>query len=104
MVTTSSHPTLRQLIHLADGFGPYEGFPTGATFEIGPQPFPTASIWRGADTKKIVEKLVTRNFNQSPATVQWKVYDIDGITILATVTDTITYSGAFEVSRTRSIV
>jgi hypothetical protein len=34
---------------------------------------------------------------------QWKVYDVDGSTVLATVTDSISYSGVFETSRTRTI-
>ena len=52
--------------------------------------------------KKIVEKLTT----WSGATItqeQWKVYDTDGSTVLATITDAISYSGLFETSRTRTI-
>jgi hypothetical protein len=39
-----------------------------------------------------------------PTTEEWKMYDTDGSTVLATVTDTISYSGPFETSRTRAIV
>lgn len=102
-VSQAEHPSLRQLIHLANS-GPFEGFASGATLEIGPQPFYTASIWRGADTLKIVEKLITRNDSQMPTIIQWKAYDTDGVTVLATVTDTISYNGAFESARTRSVV
>lgn len=101
--TSQSHASLRQLVHLADGGGPWESFTTGAMLDTGPQPFPTASVWRDPTSKKIVEKLITRNTQQFPTTIQWKAYDIDGITILATVTDTVTYSGAFEATRTRAI-
>ncbi len=99
------HARLRQLIHLADGDGPYEGFASGATRDIGPKPFPTASIWYTSPsrTEKIVEQLVTYNPNKSLSTIQWKAYGADGVTVLATVTDTITYDGAFEVSRSRAI-
>lgn len=102
--TDVGHKTLRQLIHLADGGGPFEGFITGVTLETGPQPFPTASIWRTADTKKLVQKSIVRNASQLPTSIQWQVYDVDGITVLATVTDSITYmNNVFEVLRTRAI-
>jgi len=101
-LTSGTHRNLPQLIHLAEN-GPYEGFATGATLDIGPQPFPTASIWKAAAGQKIVEKFWTRNNNKTPSTIQWKVYAEDGTTLLATVTDTITYQGTFETSRTRAI-
>jgi hypothetical protein len=103
MLTFASHASLRQLIHLADGGGPFEGFASGAVLEIGPQPFPTASIWwaDAGKTTKIVDKTITRNQNKAPAIIMWKSYDVDGTTVLATVTDTIVYNGAFETLRTR---
>ena len=68
-------------------------------------PFPTSYIWWESASKaqKIVELTLTRNANQTPATEEWKMYDTDGTTVLATVTDTIAYSGIFETSRTRAI-
>lgn len=104
-IRSGSHAALRQLIHLADGGGPFEGFASGAVEDQGPVPFPTASIWYtdSSRTKKIVEQLVTYNGNMTVATEQWKAYDVDGTTVLATVTDTITYQGVFETSRTRTI-
>lgn len=104
-IKSGSHATLRQLIHLADGGGPFEGFASGAVEDQGPKNFPTASIWYtdATRTKKIVEQLVTYNNNHTPATEQWKAYDVDGVTVLATVTDAITYDGVFETSRTRTI-
>jgi hypothetical protein len=106
-LTPTQHETLRQLIHLADGVGgPYEGFPTNAYREMIPLTFPTSIIWwtSAAKVAKYVEKTVTYNSNKTPSTIQWKAYGTDGITVLATITDTITYSGAFELYRVRGIV
>ena len=96
------HEKLRQLIHLAEN-GPYEGFDSGATLDTGPWPFPSASIWREANGNKLTEKTWIRNSHNSPTTIQWKVYDSDGVTVLATVTDAITYTGMFETARTRTV-
>lgn len=106
-LTPTQHETLRQLIHLADGAGgPYEGFPTNAYREITPLTFPTSIIWwtSAAKVAKYVEKTVTFNPNKTPSIIEWKAYGTDGVTVLAIVTDTITYSGAFELSRVRGIV
>lgn len=105
-LTSTQHKMLRQLVHLADGVGgPMEGFASGAYRETLPvgNPFPTSIVWweSSAKIKKLVEKTLTRNDNQDPTIIAWKVYDTDGITILATMTDTITYSGPFETTRTR---
>lgn len=109
-LTVDQHKTLRQLIHLADGVGgPMEGFASAAYREILPlaAPFPTSIIWweSAAKTKKIIEKSLTYDGNQRITSTYWKVYDTDGITTLATITDTMSYSGdsPFEVSRTRVI-
>lgn len=101
----AGHAALRQLIHLADGGGPFEGFASGVVRDSGPLPFPTASIWYvdATKTKKIVEQIATYNGNRSLATVQWKAYDVNGTTVLSTVTDMISYTGAFESSRSRII-
>lgn len=104
-LTAATHRTLRQLIHFIDN-GPAEGFASGAYREILPaaDPFPTSVTWYDDATKakKLVEKLLTYT-GAFPTTIQWKIYDTDGSTVLATVTDAITYSGAFEISRTRTI-
>jgi len=106
-ISEAGHKVLRQLIHLADGGGPFEGFTSGAYLETLPSadPFPTSWIWwtDSGKTDKIVEETVTYNANKTINTDEWKVYDTDGSTVLATVTDTITYSGVFETSRTRTI-
>jgi hypothetical protein len=102
-LSEGAHKTLRQLIHFIDG-GPAEGFASGAYRVTTGTAFPTAITWwvDNTLTDKIVEKLITYT-GAFPTTIQWKVYDTDGSTVLATVTDAITYSGAFETSRTRTI-
>jgi len=106
-ITSEDHKILRQLIHLAEEGGPYEGFSTGAYRETLPSasPFPTSVIWwtDSGKTSKIVEETITYNSNKTVATDQWEVYATDGVTVLATVTDTVTYSGVFELNRTRAI-
>jgi hypothetical protein len=106
-ITATEHKTLRQLIHLAEEGGPFEGFASLAYQETLPaaNPFPTSIIWwtSSAKTAKIVEEAVTYNANKTINTDQWKVYDVDGTTVLATVTDTMAYTGVFETSRTRTI-
>ena len=106
-ISEATHQALRQLIHFIDD-GPTCGFTTGAFKEILPagNPFPTSYVWyeSAAKVKKIVELTVTRNANKTPATEQWQMYDTDGITVLCTVTDAISYTAVFETSRTRTIV
>lgn len=106
-ITANQHKALRHLIHFINE-GPADGFATGAYKEILPvnDPFPISIIWyeSPAKTEKIVEKTYTYNSNKTPATIEWKMYDTDGITVVATVTDNINYSGIFELSRNRSIV
>lgn len=103
----NSHPTLRQLIHLANN-GPFEGFASGSYKEILPSgdPFPTSIVWwtSSGKIKKIIEKNITYNLNKTPNTIQWKVYDTNGSTVLSTVTDTISYVGVIETSRSRAII
>ena len=103
-ITEDQHKTLRQLIHFIDE-GPAEGFASGAFKETAPMgPFPTSIIWweSAAKLKKIVERSVTWT-GAFPTTDVWKVYAADGSTVLATVSDAISYSGAFETTRTRTI-
>lgn len=103
-VGSDDHPTLRQLIHLSES-GPMEGWPTGVHRVITGQPFPTNMTWWTDNTlaTKILELNITRNASQNPTVEQWKMYAADGVTVLATITDTIAYSGGYEVSRTRAI-
>jgi hypothetical protein len=102
-LTEAQHKALRQLIHFIDN-GPAESFASGAYRETTGTVFPTAVIWydnNGVSKKKIVEKLISWS-GAFPSTITWKVYD-SAETLLATVVDTMTYSGPFETSRLRSI-
>jgi len=102
-ISETQHKALRQLIHFIDN-GPAEGFATGAYRETTGTVFPTAIIWydkAGAGKKKIVEKTISWT-GAFPTTITWKVYDA-AETLLATVSDAISYSGPFETSRTRTI-
>ena len=104
-LTEAQHRILRQLIHFIDN-GPAEGFASGAYRETLPtaSAFPTSIIWweSSSKLKKIVEKLITYT-GAFPTTIEWNIYDTDGSTKLATVSDAISYSGAFETHRTRTI-
>ena len=104
-ITPQEHETLRQLIHFIDQ-GPGDGFASGAFKESLPAgPFPTSIIWYldVAKTKKLVEKFIIYNANRFPVTIHWNMYDYDGITIVHTVIDSITYNAAFESTRIRTI-
>lgn len=102
-----AHKTLRDLIHFIDE-GPGDGFASGAFKEVLPNgsPFPTSITWYldVAKTKKLVEKFVTYNSSHFPVTIHWNMYDYDGVTLIHTVIDTITYTTAFESTRTRTII
>jgi hypothetical protein len=102
-LSEAAHRALRQLIHFIDN-GPTNGFPSGAYRENVGGVFPTSITWYDDNTKvkKIVEKTLAYT-GAFPTTIQWKMYDTDGSTVLATVTDAITYSGAYETDRTRTI-
>ena len=97
------HEKLQQLIHLADG-GPFVGFGNNLVRDVGPVPFVTSTIWwyDSTRTKRVVDKQITRNANKSPNTIQWRAYASDGVTVVESITDMILYSGAFELSRSRS--
>lgn len=106
-LTPFEHQTLRQLIHFIDE-GPGDGFASGAFKEVLPtgSPFPSSITWYldVAKTKKLVEKFVTYNASHFPINIHWNMYDTDGVTIVHTVIDSITYSSAFESTRTRTII
>lgn len=107
-ITAAEHQTLRQLIHFIDSGGPGDGFASGAVREILPagNPFPTSVTWYldPGKTQKLVEKFITYNSNEMPIVITHNMYDFDGVTIIHTVTDAITYvNNAFETTRTRTI-
>jgi hypothetical protein len=103
-ITAAQHQALRQLIHFLDD-GPANGFASGAYKETTPTgPFPTSEIWWESSAK--LKKIVSLDTTWTGAKITgevWKAYDTDGSTVLATVTDAITYTGVFETSRTRTI-
>lgn len=102
-LSSTQHRALRQLIHFINE-GPADGFASGAYKETIGTTFPSSIIWydkSGAGKKKIVEKSITWS-GVLPTTITWKMYD-PAETLLTTVTDSITYSGVFETSRTRTI-
>ena len=106
-ISPEAHASIRQLIHFISD-GPACGFASGAYKETLPtkSAFPTSIIWweSAAKLKKIVEKTISYALgNTKPTPVVWQMYDTDGTTVLCTVSDAITYDGAFEVSRTRTI-
>ena len=102
-ITSAQHKVIRQLIHFIDD-GPAEGFSSGAYREVTGTVFPSAVVWweSSSKLKKIVSKDITWS-GVNATTIVWKMYSTDGSTVLATITDTISYSGIFETSRTRAI-
>lgn len=105
-LSEEDHKILRQLIHFIDD-GPAEGFTSGAYKETLPagSPFPTSEIWWESSSKlKKIVSLVTTWTGAVITQEVWDIYDTDGSTSLATITDGISYSGIFETSRTRTIV
>jgi len=104
-ITAEQHRVLRQLIHFVTTGGPAGGFASGAFYEALPVgPFPTTATWweSNSKVKKIVELTVAWTA-ANPTEEKWEMYDTDGVTVIARVTDTITYTGAFESGRTRAI-
>lgn len=104
-LTAEEHKTLRQLIHLADGGGPWEGFTSGAYRETTGTVFPTAVVWweSSSKLKKIASLDVTWS-GATPTQEDWKAYDTDGSTVVAHLRDAISYSGVFETNRTRTVI
>ena len=101
-LSEAQHRALLQIIHFIDQ-GPAKGFTSGATsVTTYSGAFPTEVLWKRQDTTALLRKTLTYT-GAFPTTIEWKLYDTDGTTVLETVTDTITYSGAFEASRTRAI-
>lgn len=95
---------LNKLQFLVD-VGPMENYMTPYR-EILPatDPFPTSVIWYddNTKTKKVLQKILTYT-GVNPTTIVWTIYQPDGVTPLKIATDTITYSGPFELSRERVV-
>jgi hypothetical protein len=105
-LTPAEHETLRQLVHFVDEGGAH-GFAATAYKVVLPtgNPFPTSMTWYldAGLTIKLVDKLITYGATRFPAVLEWRMYAPDGVTIIHTVTDTLTYSSAFESTRTRVV-
>jgi hypothetical protein len=103
VVEERRHAALRQLIHFLDD-GPGSGFASGAFREtISSGVFPTEIIWweDGTKTGRIVDLAIVYS-GAFPSSETWRMYDTDGSTVLITLVDAISYSGAVESSRTRT--
>jgi hypothetical protein len=106
-----AHRRLTELIHFIED-GPAQGFATGAFKEILPagSPFPLVITWweSAAKVKRIVRKTIERSAgpatNLKPTPILWEMFSpIDGVTVIASVSDAITYSGVFPTTVTRTI-
>jgi hypothetical protein len=105
-ITPGQHEVLNQFIHLWEN-GPGTGFATGAYREVIGIPFPTNITWYVDNTKskKIIEKIIVRNNSKMPIGITWNIFNVDGITVLNSIVDTIIYTNnIFETSRMRSII
>ena len=104
-ISAAQHKALRDLIHFIDD-GPADGFTSGSYKETAYSgAFPTGEIWYEDATKaKKIVQLALLYTGVLPTTETWTVYDTDGATPLVTLTDSVTYSGVFEISRTRTWV
>jgi hypothetical protein len=81
-----------------------DGLATGLYREVTGTAFPTAITWwtTSGKTQMVKSIAITRNGNQTPATVTYTFYNSAGVA-MKVFTDTITYSGVFETSRARVI-
>jgi hypothetical protein len=82
--------------------GGYEGY-SGCYKEVGVGIFPESIIWYTdvGKSHKIIEKIYSYNSNKTISTIVWKLYL--GDVIIRTITESINYSGIFEINRTRLI-
>jgi hypothetical protein len=111
-LTPAQHEVLRQLIHFLDE-GPGPGFANPVVKIVTGGLFPTDITWWDSDpglfpltAKRIIQKTIDRSTFPAtlvkPTPVVWKIYDTDGVTVLETATDVITYTGVAETKRTRT--
>lgn len=63
--------------------------------------YPDEVLWRLGGTN-LLRVTYTRNPQHLVTNLKWEVFDTSG-SLVMTVTDTITYSGVIEVSRTRAV-
>lgn len=106
-ITTGQHESLHSVAHFLPD-GPGSGFASGAYKISYPSGsiFPSSIIWYADQTltQKIIEKRIIWN-GVAPISITYIIYDIDGISIVKTVNDSIVYqSNIFEVARVRTII
>lgn len=104
-VNEAEHKALRDLIHFVD-HGPADGWASGSYKEsVYSGVTLTNETWWESNSK--IKKIVQLDVTYSgvfPSTEVWKMYDTDGSSVLVTLTDAISYSGAFESTRMRTWV
>lgn len=108
LINDSQHRALRHLIHFVETNSPGDGFGAGPYYcetNYTSNVFPTDETWyeTSAKLKRICRWEGTYNVNKTFATEKWIVYKSDGVNPAATATDTISYSGVTETSRSRAI-
>lgn len=99
--------TLRELLHFV-GDGPVQGAGLSAPREVRSptgSPFPTSIVWyrTGAQTTRAMDVTITRDAQKRPTTIVHRLYGVDGVTVVLTITDTVTYSGGWVLQRDRVI-
>lgn len=98
-LTVEAHKIIRHIIHFMEE-GPAEGsYKESAWSGI----LPTNETWWETSSK--IDKIYEVNYTYTginPTTIERKIYDTDG-DLLVTVTDTVTYSGILEDTRTRVV-
>ncbi len=101
-ISEISHKSLRQLIHFINE-GPGDGFYSNPFREISGGAFPDRITWWSDSNKtlRLFQTEITRS-GIYPVTESYKMYAANGVTVLASATDLISYQGAFEVARSRS--
>lgn len=106
-ITADQHKALRQLIHFVETNSPGDGFGSGPYYsETLPaaSPFPTSETWYETSSKlKMICKWEGTWTSALITTEKWTVYKSDGSSPAADATDTISYSGVFETSRSRAV-
>jgi hypothetical protein len=108
-ISETTHKTLRQLIHFTETNSPGDGFGAGPYYcetLYTSNVFPLNETWyeTSAKLKKICRWEGTYNANKTFATEKWIVYKSDGVNPAADATDTISYSGVTETTRSRVVV
>jgi len=94
---TSTYSNLASAAAVLALDGPFENFASGAVLEQTPvnDPFPTLLVWYtdGTLTLRIVDEQIAYNADGTVDTDTYRVYAVDGVTVVQTFVDTYDYSG-----------